>query len=62
MKKFLQVIKDKYPIYQKRFIESIPFIMIYQAILFILSPTKLNQVVLVIMIIFFAFTQFGLKD
>ena len=53
MKKLVKYIKQKLPFYQKRLIDSLPFLLIYQAILFILSPIKLNQVILVIMIVIF---------
>ena len=53
MKKLVKYIKQNLPFYQKRLIDSLPFLLIYQAILFILSPIKLNQVILVIMIVIF---------
>ena len=61
MKKYLIEFKRKLPLYKNKFIESIPFLLIYQSLLFILSPGKLNQVILVIMIVVFTLTQFA-KD
>ena len=57
MKKLIKYLKQRLPIYQNKLIDSIPFLLIYQAILFILSPIKLNQVILVIMIVIFTLTQ-----
>jgi hypothetical protein len=61
MKQFLYNLKRKLPFYKSKLIDSIPFLLIYQALLFILSPIKLNQVILVIMIVIFTLTQF-VKD
>lgn len=57
MKKYLKMIKEKFPFYVNKFYDAIPFLLIYQAILFILSPLKINQVVLAILIVVFTFTK-----
>lgn len=62
MKKYILMIKEKLPILQKRLVSSLPFILVYQAILFIISPIKLNQVLLVILIVIFTLLQFASKD
>ncbi len=62
MKKYWLMLKNKLPYYQKKLFEAIPFILIYQALLFVLSPTKINQVMLVVMVVAFTLTQFGSKD
>lgn len=59
MNKFFKSFKQKLPIYKERLVSSIPFLLIYQAILFILSPDKINQVILVIMIVIFTLSQFA---
>lgn len=56
------MLKNKFPYYQKKLFEAIPFILIYQALLFVLSPTKINQVMLVVLVVAFTLTQFGSKD
>ena len=62
MKKYILMIKEKLPLLQKRLVSSLPFILVYQAILFIISPIKLNQVLLVILIVVFTLLQFASKD
>lgn len=62
MKKYILMIKEKLPILQKKLVSSLPFILVYQAILFIISPIKLNQVLLVILIVIFTLLQFASKD
>ncbi|MDD7735821.1 MAG: hypothetical protein SOW55_01905 [Bacilli bacterium] len=62
MKKYILMIKEKLPIFQKRLVASLPFILVYQAILFIISPIKLNQILLVILIVIFTLLQFASKD
>lgn len=62
MKKYILMIKEKLPLLQKRLVSSLPFILVYQAILFIISPIKLNQVLLVILIVIFTLLQFASKD
>ena len=62
MKKYILMIKEKLPVLQRRLVSSLPFILVYQAILFIFSPTKLNQIMLVILIVIFTLLQFASKD
>ena len=62
MKKYILMIKEKLTLLQKRLVSSLPFILVYQAILFIISPIKLNQVLLVILIVIFTLLQFASKD
>lgn len=61
MKKYLLMFKQRLPLYKKKVLEAIPVILIYQSLLFLLSPTKINQVILVVFIVFFTLSQFAAK-
>lgn len=61
MKKYWLMFKQRIPFFKKKILDAIPVILIYQSLLFLLSPTKINQVILVIFIVFFTLSQFAAK-
>lgn len=62
MKKILEKFKKNYPLYQKKFLDSLPFLLIFQAIIFIFSPTRANQIAVLILMLGFILIQFEKKD
>ena len=62
MKKILNKIKSNMPLYKKRFLDSLPFLLVFQSILFIFSPTRVNQIGVIVLMIAFIFNQFEGKD
>lgn len=53
MKNILTKFKDKLPTYKDKILESLDVLTIYQGILFIISPTGINQLLLIGLIIIF---------
>lgn len=62
MKNFLDYLKKQVPVLKKQFFSSLPILLIYQALLFILEPGKINQVLLVIFIILYTTITFTKKE
>ncbi len=57
MKDFFDKVKMQFPIWKDKFLSSIGIILVYQAFLFLISPNFTNQILLVIIILIFAFQQ-----
>lgn len=53
MKNILAKIKEKMPKFKDKVLASIDVILIYQGALFIISPTPINQLLFIILIIIF---------
>lgn len=53
MKKFLFTIKKKFPVYKEKIVSSIDVLLIYQGLLFIISPNVINQLLLIALVIIF---------
>lgn len=53
MKKISEKIKEKFPLYKEKFINSLDILLIYQGILFLLAPTGINQLLLIALVLIF---------
>ena len=53
MKPLLSKIKSKLPYYKDKIFKSIDVLLIYQGILFLITPTGVNQLLLIALVIIF---------
>ena len=53
MKNFFNKFKNHLPFYKEKILSSIDILLVYQGILFVLSPTGVNQLLLIGLIIVF---------
>lgn len=53
MKPLLSKIKAKLPYYKDKIFKSIDVLLIYQGILFLITPTGVNQLLLIALVIIF---------
>lgn len=57
MKDFFDKIKLQLPVWKVKILNSIGVILVYQALLFLISPSFTNQILLVVILLIFAFQQ-----
>lgn len=53
MKKLYLTFKTKFPYYKERILASIDILLVYQGLLFLISPNVINQLLLIALVVIF---------